>query len=379
MRAQDRWRFEQNLAGIIVAGIMVAALLFAALPASAATFDFPATPRNAWDTNGSVYALEIVGNTVYLGGSFTEVRSPNGVAQPRNNLAAITLDTGEILPFRADTNGGVRAIEADGSTVWVGGSFTTVGGVSRRRIAALDPVGGQVQTSFNLTVSASVYAIERGPSDLFIGGGFGTSGATTLPYLIKVDPTSGAIRTDFAPRPSATVRALALADDRLIVGGDFTAISGVNRSYVTALSSADASVVGGDFTASAPGKAFAVDVSADGRTVYAGLGGVANRVIAWNAETGVRLWRHIAMGDVQAIRLVEGKVYFGFHEGFANDTTVHLLAVNAETGLLDPFRPTMDSFWGVWAIDGSPNGVVAGGVFTVVQGVPTRSVAIFGR
>jgi hypothetical protein len=33
----------------------------------------------------------------------------------------------------------------------------------------------------------------------------------------------------------------------------------------------------------------------------------------------------------------------------------------------------------VWAIDGSPNGVVAGGVFTVVQGVPTRSVAIFGR
>ena len=175
------------------------------------------------------------------------------------------------------------------------------------------------------------------------------------------------------------MRALALAGDRLIVGGDFTAISGVNRSYVTALSSADASVVGGDFTATAPGKAFAVDVSADGKTVYAGLGGVANRVIAWNAETGVRLWRHIAMGDVQAIRLVEGKVYFGFHEGFANDTTVHLLAVNAETGLLDPFRPTMDSFWGVWAIDGSPNGVVAGGVFTVVQGVPTRSVAIFGR
>jgi len=375
---QGRRKLEQQLAAAIVGLVLVALVVFTALPAGADPISFAPTPRDGWDTNGTVYATEIVGDTLYLGGSFTQVRSASGEVQPRVNLAAISLDTGTLLPFRADTDTPVRAIEGDGTTVWVGGSFSRVNGTYRRRIAALDPISGQVSSRYNVGVSSTVYAIEKGPSALFVGGGFGNAGNTGLPYLVKVDPATGAIDTTFAPRPSATVRALALSGDRLIVGGDFTSISGTARRYVTALSTADASVVGGDFTATATAKAFSVDVSPDGSVVYAALGGLANRVIAWNAETGARLWRHIAMGDVQAVRLVGGKVYFGFHEGFADDTSVRLLAVDTATGTLDPtFRPTVDSFWGVWAIDGTADALVAGGQFTTVQGVPTRGVASF--
>lgn len=375
---QRRRKLEQQLAAAIIGLVLVALVVFTSLPAGAATIGFSTTPRDGWDTNGTVYATKIVGNTLYLGGSFTQVRSATGQVEARTNMAAISLDTGTLLPFRADTDTPVRAIEGDGATVWVGGSFSRVNGAYRRRIAALDAATGQVSSRYNVGVSATVYAIEKGPSALYVGGGFGNAGNTGLPYLVKVDPATGAIDTAFAPRPSATVRALALSGERLIVGGDFTSISGTARRYVTALSTADASVVGGDFTATATAKAFSVDVSPDGSVVYAGLGGLANRVIAWNAETGTRLWRHVAMGDVQAIRLVGGKVYFGFHEGFAEDTTVHLLAVDTATGTLDPtFRPTMDSFWGVWAIDGTADGLVAGGQFTTVQGVPTRGVASF--
>lgn len=374
---QGRRKLEQQLAAAIVGLALIALLVFTTRPAGAATIAFTPTPRDGWDTNGTVYATKIVGNTLYLGGSFTQVRSASGQVAPRANVAAISLDTGTLLPFRADTDTPVRAIEGDGATVWVGGSFSKVNGTFRRRIAALDATTGQVSSRYNVGVSSTVYAIEKGPSTLYLGGGFGNSGSTGLPYLVKVDPATGAIDTSFAPRPNATVRALALSGDRLIVGGDFTSISGTTRSYVTALSAADASVVGGDFTATATAKAFSVDVSPDGSVVYAGLGGLANRVIAWNAQSGARLWRHVAMGDVQAIRLVGGKVYFGFHEGFADDTTVRLLAVDADTGALDPFRPTMDSFWGVWAIDGMADALVAGGQFTTVQGVPTRGVASF--
>ncbi|MEZ5407115.1 MAG: hypothetical protein R2761_03755 [Acidimicrobiales bacterium] len=375
---QGRRKLEQQLAAAIVALVLVALVVFTSLPAGAAPIGFTPTPRDGWDTNGTVYATKIVGDTLYLGGSFTQVRSASGQVEARTNLAAVSLDTGALLPFRADTDTPVRAIEGDGTTVWVGGSFSKVNGAYRRRIAALDPATGQVSTRYKVGVSSTVYAIEKGPSALYLGGGFGNSANTGLPYLVKVDPATGAIDTSFAPRPNAAVRALALSGDRLIVGGDFTSISGVARSYVTALSAADATVVGGDFTPTATGKAFAVDVSPDGSVVYAGLGGAANRVIAWNAVTGARLWRHVAMGDVQAIRLVGGKVYFGFHEGFAGDTTVRLLAVDAAAGTLDPsFRPTVDSFWGVWAIDGTADALVAGGQFTTVQNVPTRGIASF--
>ncbi len=373
-----RRKLEQQLAAAIIGLALIAVLVFTALPAGAAAISFTPTPRDGWDTNGTVYATRIVGNTLYLGGSFTQVRSASGQVEPRANLAALSLDTGTLLPFRANTDTPVRAIEGDGTTVWVGGSFSRVNGTYRRRIAALDATTGQVSPRYNVGVSSTVYAIEKGPSALYLGGGFGNAGNSGLPYLVKVDPATGAIDTGFAPRPNATVRALALSGDRLIVGGDFTSISGTARSYVTAVSATDASVVGGDFTPTAIGKAFSVDVSPDGSVVYAGLGGAGNRVIAWNAQTGARLWRHVAMGDVQAIRLVGGKVYFGFHEGFGDDTTVRLLAVDTATGTLDPsFRPTMDSFWGVWTIDGTADALVAGGVFTTVGGVPTRGVASF--
>ncbi len=375
---QGRRKLEQQLAAAIVALALLALTVFASLPAGAATIAFSPTPHDGWDTNGTVYAVKVVGDTLYIGGSFTQVRSATGQVEPRANLAAISLDTGTLLPFRADTDTPVRAIEGDGATVWVGGSFSKVNGAYRRRIAAVDATTGQVSSRYAVGVSSTVYAIEKGPSALYLGGGFGNAGNTGLPYLVKVDPVTGVIDVGYAPRPNATVRSLALSGDRLIVGGDFTSISGAARSYVTALSAADGLVVGGDFTATATGKAFGVDVSPDGSVVYAALGGAANRVIAWNAQTGARLWRHVAMGDVQAVRLVGGTVYFGFHEGFADDTTVHLLAVDAGTGTLDAtFRPTMDSFWGVWAIDGTGDALVAGGQFTTVQGVPTRGVASF--
>ncbi len=42
--------------------------------------------------------------------------------------------------FRVDTNGRVDELLTDGTSLFVSGNFTTIGGVGRSRIAALDPV-----------------------------------------------------------------------------------------------------------------------------------------------------------------------------------------------------------------------------------------------
>ncbi len=73
-----------------------------------------------------------------------------------------------------------------------------------------------------------------------------------------------------------------------------------------------------------------------------------------------------------------GNVFFGFHEGFAGDTSVRLLAADASTGRLEPdFRPTVNSFWGVWALAATARGVVAGGEFTAVSGTRAGRLAFF--
>src|SRR4051794_38271167 len=65
-----------------------------------ATFSADALPT--WQVNGAVWALETVGNTVFVGGAFTSVRPP-GAAEgtgevTRNNFAAFNATTGDLLP-----------------------------------------------------------------------------------------------------------------------------------------------------------------------------------------------------------------------------------------------------------------------------------------
>src|SRR5690606_18736632 len=102
-----------------------------------------------------------------------------------------------------------------------------------------------------------------------------------------------------------------------------------------------------------------------------GAGGAkTNLLTAWNTGTGALVWSREMMGDVQAVTYHGGKVYFGFHEGYAANLERKLLVADAATGVIDPeFQPVVDSFWGVFAVDASDAGVVAGGDFTVVSGV----------
>src|SRR5205085_10857016 len=91
-----------------------------------------------WNPNisGSVRALVVSSNTVYLGGFIT---TPAG-----QYLGALDATTGNALAWNPHPNGGVLSLVLLNNVVYASGSFTSMGAETRNYLAALDPVTGNV-------------------------------------------------------------------------------------------------------------------------------------------------------------------------------------------------------------------------------------------
>ncbi len=127
--------------------VFVCALAAAALCGPASALAVPAAapssaPLATWQAQGRVSALAIANGVVYLGGSFTSLFSHGSPRKTvtRNHLAAVNEATGAPLAWNPNVNGAVHSIRVVGTRVYVGGSFTSIGGrpstTSRRSAAA---------------------------------------------------------------------------------------------------------------------------------------------------------------------------------------------------------------------------------------------------
>jgi hypothetical protein len=192
------------------------------------------TKLAAFDTNGSltawnpviagasgveVYALAVSGNTVYVGGNFNTI---NGVT--RNRLAAIDADTGLATAWDPNAGNAIYALALSGDTVYVGGSFTTINGsTARSRLAAVDATSGIV-TAWNPGYSISVNAIAVSGNTVYVGGGCAINGVC----LAALDVDTG-IASDWNPNPNSAVSALAVSGASVYAGGQFTEIGGTQN------------------------------------------------------------------------------------------------------------------------------------------------------
>src|SRR4051794_10417064 len=111
---------------------MIASLLVATPAATAVG----AHPRTAPTFNGGVYAIAHRGSTVYVGGSFTSATS-GGHTYPRQRLAAFDARTGALLNWAPAADGTIRALAATTDSVYAAGDFHAVGGRLRDSLARL--------------------------------------------------------------------------------------------------------------------------------------------------------------------------------------------------------------------------------------------------
>jgi hypothetical protein len=158
-------------------------------------------------TDGRVDALAVSqdGSILFAGGTFNEVTDPETGSVSRANLAALNSTTGEVLgSWQADTTGTtpqVDALRISGDTLYVGGRFGGIDGTTRNKLVALGATGGDVITSFRPRPNGKINEIRVSPdgSTVYVGGGFTSLGGQARVAAGAVQSTNGDA-TSFAPQ-----------------------------------------------------------------------------------------------------------------------------------------------------------------------------------
>ncbi len=193
-----------------------------------------------WDpAPGNVTKLLFDGtrDALFVSGSFTSI---GGIT--RANLARISASgTGAaVASFNASLTSTLQAMALDASgALLVGGSFTSIGGQSRNRIARLDAGTGLADPVWNPDITgSSVNGLQVDASgNIYVGGDFTNVGDLPRPMLARLDATgSGLAQAGFTPGANATVRTLGLdASGNLLAGGFFTTVAAATHAGMVRL------------------------------------------------------------------------------------------------------------------------------------------------
>jgi outer membrane protein assembly factor BamB len=333
-------------------------------------------PIDSWGHNGTGYVVKIVGDTVFVGGSFKSAVHRNQTV-PRANAMAVDLSSGNLLPFTANTNGVVYGIESNGSSVFLAGDFTTVNGVPRQRVAKVDRITGQVDPTFTVSTNDYVRDLLLVGNKLYLAGAFGSVNGTNRENAAAVDVTTGKVDPQFDPNTDAVVNTVAInrAGTKVYLGGNFTLVGPAPRPFMAEVSPTTGHVQGPVFDGLTK-MVRDLNVRDDGTMVYAGTR--MNSGFAFDATSGKRKWRIKVDGDVQAIVQSNGYVYIGFHDGYLLDPNKRILALDPTTGVVSPsYDPPSDGYPGVVALDTDGRYLVAAGLFSRMGGQGVDNLAIF--
>lgn len=293
----------------------LAGVIMLTVAAAAAWASVQAHPVPTWQTNGRVNAIAVEGTTVYIGGQFTSVRpagDPPGTGEvTRNHVAAFSLTTGNLLPWDPNVTGTiVRAIQPVGSDVYIGGTFSTVGTTSRKNLAEVDGTTGAVVSGFNPKPNSTVLALQYKNGVLYAGGDFTTVAGGTHSHLAALNATNGT-STSFAASADNEVKAMTLTADgsRLVVGGSFTNLDGSSAKNLGAVDPSSGALV----TWNTHPSYNVTSLAADSNGVYVGGAGGGGNFGGFNPSTGSQLWKGGTDGNIQGMAVLGGIVYVGGH------------------------------------------------------------------
>jgi outer membrane protein assembly factor BamB len=329
-----------------------------------------------------VYSLALSddGVHVFVGGAFTGMGG-----EVQSGLVAIDLTTGAAVSgWDANVDGSVYALAAspDGTTIYLGGKFTHVGGSSRGNLAAVDADTGALSAALTARANGIVRSLVPYGDRLYAGGLYTKLAGQVANDLGAFRMSTGQLDASWHPRADGLIRSIAIAADgsSVYVAGDFNTINTTNRPHFAKIDASTGNLVGAFFPTNngyVLYKTFAVTLG--GNQVFAGMGGPGGgRIRAFDAVSGQVKWNDNADGDVQACAFANGRLYVGGHWDDFGNTPVHrpaLAWLDPLTGSISSWSPAPNG--AVWGLTASGTHVMAGGDFTRVGGDERAGVAVY--
>ncbi|MBL9209712.1 MAG: immunoglobulin domain-containing protein [Opitutaceae bacterium] len=257
--------------------------------------------------------------------------------------------------------------------------------------AAITPLCAQtLDLTFAPAASADVFALAAQPDGkLLVGGSFTTLAGVARPRLARLN-ANGSVDTDFNPSPGSGVNELVLQPDgKILAAGDFTTIAGTTAVRVARLN-ADGTR-DNTFTGGTDATVLALGLQPDGKVLVGGLFAFVNNVArtlvarlnpdgsldpTFNPVVTGTVAGSQSRVDAFAVQ-ADGKILFAGNFAQVNGVArPGLVRVNAD-GTLDPtFTPGVGPNSGVQAIVLQADGkIVIGGSFTTFANLPRRGIA----
>jgi hypothetical protein len=336
------------------------------------------------NVNGSVQAIAVSGSTVYLGGSFTTVGGTT-----RNNAAAVNKTSGGLTSWNPNADGLVNSVVISGANIYLGGNFDTVGGAggaARSKAAAVDTTTGAA-TGWDPNVTGGyVYSLAVSGSTVYLVGDFTAVGGTTRNRAAAVDSATGTL-TSWNPNLNSNVYSVVVSGSTVYLGGWFDTVGGVPSNKVAA--------VGTDGTLKSwnppwiNSGVYALMVS--GSTVYLGgaftlLGGNSQNnddatprrgAAAVGTDGSLKGWNPSPAGSmVTAIAATGSNVFIGGDFRAAGGVERRYVAAVGNDGTATSWNPTLDGAVNAISLSGST--VSLGGAFRKVNGVQRDYFAAIG-
>ncbi len=379
--------------------------------------------------DGTVYSIVKVGNTIVVGGQFTQVQNFNTSAVlTRLNVFAFDATTGKIsTTFAPDPTNTVYKVQAaaDGTSVYVAGRFGSAAGVSMpSRLFKADVATGAVDTSFAPpTISGDIRDLEVVGNRLWVAGKFthlggvaqkalGTLNASTGKYDAYFTGTMAGTHRNLANYPSDLTNVLQIssnpANTRLMVVGNFTSVNGMARSQIaqfdisgaayalstwstnlfTSSCSSKFETYMTDVEYSPNGQFFAVSTSGAWGGMSSATGGngcdlVARFDSSSTAPSSLASWTAYTGGDTTwTVEVTDNVIYAGGHQSWQNNpigsnvanqgavSREGIAALNPVNGMAYSWNPTRARGVGVQDMLATSDGLYVGSDTTLIGHTP---------
>lgn len=364
-------RVGARAAALALVGLLLAGAGLGQLPQDDPDVTFPTT-------DGVVYALEVIGDTLYVGGKFNAI---GGVA--RRNLAAIDLTSNTVTDWHPKPNREVWQIAPGptADTVYIAGKFTKLRKNLRARVAEVEVSGRGEPTAFAPTIDGlRAQAVLHHAGTVYVGGRFDGAEGVSRPWLLAFDTAGNLLPWD--PDVDNSVWDLELGPDGSIwAAGKFTAVGGYWRVGTVALDPVTA--VPTSWRPTIPIPAFDLAFNDAGR-LYVAAAGSGGSVLGYEdprlSSTANLLFRFRGNGDMQAVDVDGNTVYAGGHPslvwGGAQDLS-KTFALDGTTGQLLAWDGQNFGGKGAWELVVDSRGLFMGGDFTRVEGDDLPGLARF--